>query len=261
MRITGWRRVATAVWGPPSDPQIYGWIDVDARGVLGLIAREREAGHHVTPTHVVGRAVGRAMAEVPQICVRLRGGHALPREESVFFITAVSGGHDLSGVKIVGVSRKSVVQVADELSARSKKLRGGEDRDFSRSKHLTDSLPIPLLRLALRGVVGVTERLGLSFPPLGLSADPFGSAMVTSVGMFGLPNGFAPLAWLYDVPLLVLVGEITEKPVVEHGQVVVRPMLPLTATIDHRYVDGFHISQLARALREYLEAPENFEPR
>ena len=29
--------------------------------------------------------------------------------------------------------------------------------------------------------------------------------------MFGLPIGFAPLSWMYKVPLLVLVGTITEK--------------------------------------------------
>ena len=40
---------------------------------------------------------------------------------------------------------------------------------------------------------------------LGLHPTPFGSAMVSSVGMLGLPQGFAPLAWRYDVPALVLV--------------------------------------------------------
>ena len=84
--------------------------------------------------------------------------------------------------------------------------------------------------------------------------------MVTSVGMFGLPHGFAPLAWMYDVPLLVLVGEITERPAVVDGKVIARPTIPITATIDHRYVDGWHVARLMRAFQGYLLAPERFEP-
>ncbi len=40
----------------------------------------------------------------------------------------------------------------------------------------------------------------------------------------------------------------------------VRPVLPLTATIDHRYADGWHISQLIKPFKAYLEDPARFEP-
>jgi hypothetical protein len=78
--------------------------------------------------------------------------------------------------------------------------------------------------------------------------------------MFGIPQGFAPLARFYGMPLLVLVGEITDKPVAVDGQVVVRPVISLTATIDHRYADGWHISQLIKPFRAYLQDPAAFEP-
>ena len=95
---------------------------------------------------------------------------------------------------------------------------------------------------------------------LGVKPSPFGSAMVTSVGMFGIQQGFAPLARFYKMPLLVLVGEITTKPVAVDGRVEVRPMLPVTATIDHRYADGWHISQLLKPFKAYLAQPSAFEP-
>ena len=37
-------------------------------------------------------------------------------------------------------------------------------------------------------------------------------------------------------------------------------VLPITATIDHRYVDGWQIAKLMRAFREYLTAPHCYEP-
>jgi pyruvate dehydrogenase E2 component (dihydrolipoamide acetyltransferase) len=84
--------------------------------------------------------------------------------------------------------------------------------------------------------------------------------MITSIGMFGIPVGFAPLARFYKMPLLVLVGEITDKPVAIDKRVEVRPVLTLTATIDHRYADGWHIGQLIKPFRAYLEDPTDFEP-
>lgn len=97
-------------------------------------------------------------------------------------------------------------------------------------------------------------------PLLGVDASPFGSAMVSSVGMFGLPNGFSPIAWLYHVPILVLAGELAEKPVAVDGKVEIRPVLPICVSLDHRYLDGWHIGRLTRAFREYLTHPERFEP-
>jgi pyruvate/2-oxoglutarate dehydrogenase complex dihydrolipoamide acyltransferase (E2) component len=78
--------------------------------------------------------------------------------------------------------------------------------------------------------------------------------------MFGLPAGFAPLAWAWRVPILILVGEIVDKPVVRDGRVEVGKIIPITATLDHRYMDGWHVSRLLHHLRAYLENPFLFEP-
>lgn len=256
----GWRRVAGAMWDAPNDPQIFGALDVEAGPLLGFMQRERARGRRITPTHLVGRALAHALVKVPDLNVRISRGRVIPREHvEVFFITAVDGGRDLSGVKVTDMDRKSAYDVSLELTRRSAAMKRGEDRDFARSKRLMDALPPRLLRRALRLTAWITEELGLDLPALALRRSPFGSAMVTSVGMFGLPQGFAPLAWMYDVPLLVLVGEIAPRPMVVDGRVEARDMLPITATIDHRYADGWHISQAITAFKEYLLAPERFE--
>lgn len=260
-RLTGWRHVADAMWRAPTDPQIFGGLELDARPITSYIEAARAAGHRVTPTHLVGRAVAHALAEVPDLNVRLRGGRAYPRASiDVFFITAIAGGRDLSGVKIEDASGKSAVAVAEELSRRATAMKRGTDREFARTKRLMDALPARLLPAALRLTAFLTERLAIDLPALALRRSPFGSAMVSSVGMFGLPHGFAPLAWMYDVPLLVLAGELTQRAVVEHGAVVAREVLPITATIDHRYADGWHLARALAAFRAYLADPAAHEP-
>ncbi len=260
-KLEGWRRVANALWRAPNDPQIYGVIDLDATAMIAFIDKARAAGHRVTPTHVVGRAMAKALGAVPELNVRLRGMRAIPRESiDIFFITAVHEGHDLSGVKVRHVDRLSVYEVASEIGAGAPRLKSGHDPEFQRTKKLTDTLPRPLLKAALRTTTYLAENLSLDIKPLGLHANPFGSAMITSVGSLGLPQGFAPLAWMYGVPLLILVGELTEKALVIDHEVRARPVLPMSATIDHRYVDGWHVKNALAAFQEYLEGPEQFEP-
>lgn len=249
------------MWPPPQDPQIFGALEVDAGPIVEFIERARTLGHRVTPTHVVGRAVGYALQCVPELNVRIGRGRARRRSSvDIFFITSVAKGRDLSGVKVADVPNKPAIVVATELYERSTALKRGDDREFSRTKRIMDALPASLLRGALRASAYLTEELALDVPALALRREPFGSAMVTSVGMFGLPQGFAPLSWMYDVPLLVLVGELGERAVVSDGRVVAGQVLPLTMTIDHRYVDGWQISQGLKALRQYLAAPQSFEP-
>lgn len=259
--LTGWRKIASAVWDPPNDPQIYGQFEVDATQLSSFIAELHASGARVTPTHLMGRALARALVAVPTLNVRLLAGRAVPRERiEVFFITSVGAGHDLSGVKIGDVDKKSALDVARELDERASALRRGDDRAFGRSKRLLEHLPRLLLRVLLHAAIIVVGDHAKNLTSLGLSAMPFGSAMVSSVGMLGLPGGFTPLAWIYRVPVIVLVGEVTKKPVAVDDRVEIRPMLPITATIDHRYADGAEIAAALRAFRDYLEDPAAFEP-
>jgi pyruvate/2-oxoglutarate dehydrogenase complex dihydrolipoamide acyltransferase (E2) component len=249
------------MWHPPDDPQIFGALDIEATALQQFIERARAAGHHVTTTHLVARAIAHALERVPDLNIQIRGGRAIPRPSiDVFVITSVAGGHDLSGVKVVDVPRKPATVIAGELGRRVGRLKAGDDRELARTKQLTDHLPSWLLRKMLHATAFVSQTLRLDIPALGLHPNPFGSAMITNVATFGLPQGFAPLAWMYDVPLLVLVGELADRALVVDGQVVARKVLPITATIDHRYVDGWHISEAMRAFRAYLEAPATFEP-
>jgi pyruvate/2-oxoglutarate dehydrogenase complex dihydrolipoamide acyltransferase (E2) component len=260
-KLGGWRKIASAMWGPPDDPQVYGALEFDATPLKAFVEAARAADHYVTVTHLVGRAMALALREVPDFNVRIRRNRVLPRETvDVFFIAAVEGGRSLSGVKIDRADEKSAFEIADELRARSTAMKAGDDPDFAKTKKAMETMPPRFLRSSMRFAAWVAGDLNRSIKALGVKANPFGSAMITSVGMFGLPQGFAPLARFYRVPLLLLVGEITDKPVAVGGRVEVRPVLPLTATIDHRYADGWHIGQLLRPFRAYLADPTPHEP-
>jgi pyruvate dehydrogenase E2 component (dihydrolipoamide acetyltransferase) len=139
-------------------------------------------------------------------------------------------------------------------------MKRGDDPEFAKTKRTISGISRRLLRPSMRLSAWVAGDRNRGIKALGVKPAPFGSAMITSIGMFGIPQGFAPLARFYKMPLLVLVGEIHDKPVAIDGRVEVRPVLPLTATIDHRYADGWHIGQLIKPFRAYMENPAAFEP-
>jgi pyruvate/2-oxoglutarate dehydrogenase complex dihydrolipoamide acyltransferase (E2) component len=258
--MSSWRRIAAATWGPPLDPQIYGDLEIDATKLLAHHEDVRRAtGVHVTVTHVVGRALGRALAAQPELNARLVRGRFHPRDSiDIFFVASVAGGSDVSGVKIEHVDRKSLTEVATELTRRVERIRSGEV-EVGGGSGAVDALPFSVLRPALRFAAWFTTDKNRDLKRLGLPRQPFGSAMVTSVGMFGVQKAYGPLSPLFRIPILALVSEIAEKPVVIKGEIVVRPMLTVTATMDHRFLDGSHAAGLARNVRAYLDDPAAFE--
>jgi len=261
-RVQGWRKLAGAAWGPPMDPQFYGDMAVDAAALLSYVEHARAStGVHLTLTHLVGRAVAHGLAEVPELQVRIARGRVYDRDSiDVFFIVTAGGGQELTGVKVTAADRKSAVDLAREVSERCAAISAGRDPELGRGKALLTRLPPWLLRAALRAGAWLTSDLDRDLSRFGMPRQAFGGAMITSVGMWQISHAYSPLAHYYRVPVLVLVGEAHPAPVVVQGKVVARPMLTLTATFDHRYVDGLHAARFAAAVRDYCADPASFEP-
>jgi pyruvate dehydrogenase E2 component (dihydrolipoamide acetyltransferase) len=56
-------------------------------------------------------------------------------------------------------------------------------------------------------------------------------------------------------------GAVAEEAVVEDGKIVVGKVMRISATFDHRFIDGFHAGMLAKTMREAMEKPfEFFDP-
>jgi pyruvate dehydrogenase E2 component (dihydrolipoamide acetyltransferase) len=76
---------------------------------------------------------------------------------------------------------------------------------------------------------------------------------VSNLGMFGI-HEFTAIINPPEAGILA-VGGIEETPVVEDGQVVVRPRMRVTMSCDHRVIDGAQGSRFLQTLRSMLEEP------
>lgn len=251
------RKLAIASWSAPREGNIYGKVTLDAGEALTYLEHVRETtGEKATITHLVGKVIGEALRKEPSLNGRISMGRYVPHDEvSLAFLVAMEDGADLAKAKIENIDRKSIADVAAELRERANRLREGADDDWERSKGLVKLLPTQLLRRVLWLVGWLSSSLGVQAKALGVERFPFGSAVITSVGMFGLDEGFAPPTPFARVPLYVLIGAVRDMPTVVDGQVVIRPMLTITATIDHRFIDGFQGGVIAREFRRIFENP------
>lgn len=79
-----------------------------------------------------------------------------------------------------------------------------------------------------------------------------GTFSITNLGMYGI-GYFTPLINPPESAILG-VGAIEEKPVAQNGEVVVRPMISLGLTMDHRAVDGVPAAKFFSRIKELLQA-------
>jgi pyruvate dehydrogenase E2 component (dihydrolipoamide acetyltransferase) len=80
-----------------------------------------------------------------------------------------------------------------------------------------------------------------------------GTFTISNLGMYRVESFTAVL----NPPqaAIVAVGATEERPVAIDGELVVRPMLTLTATFDHRAVDGAPAADFLQTVKELLEEP------
>lgn len=250
-----------SAWQRPHDPTVYGWLELDVSRALRYLERyARVHGVKVTLTHLIGKAVAEALCRCPEANAAVRRSHVRARSSiDVFFQVAYEHGANLSGAKLCEVDRKSLLEIARELEQRADAIRMRTRHELSSSDRTLSRVPAPLRAAALRLVETAVYDWGLDLSAFGVPRDAFGSVMVTNVGMFGLPHGFAPLVPFARVPIVLTIGSVYDAPVIESGAVVVRPVLCVGVTLDHRIIDGYQAGKLATRFREVMLDPEQLE--
>lgn len=80
-----------------------------------------------------------------------------------------------------------------------------------------------------------------------------GTFTITNLGMFEV-DAFTPIMNPPELAILA-VGRILAKPVVREGEVVVRQMVTLSLSFDHRLVDGAPAARFLQRIKQLIEQP------
>jgi pyruvate/2-oxoglutarate dehydrogenase complex dihydrolipoamide acyltransferase (E2) component len=261
------RKIAFGTWKSAADPSVYGLLDIDmSKAMKYAEAFEQRHGLKITPTHLAAKAIAHCMAKRPEINGMIRCGRIYLREKvSIFFQVNVPGtGEDkaakasLSGTVIHGVESMSLADIANRLARNAGEIRAGKDKAFNSTFKLIKMLPWWGARYFLNLSSWLIYGLNLDLSSIGIPKDPFGSVMITNVGGMGIDVALAPLCPYTRVPLLLSLGAIKDRAVVEDGKVVVRPVMTIGITFDHRLIDGVHAAVMSRDFKKCFAEPENY---
>lgn len=124
---------------------------------------------------------------------------------------------------------------------------------------LEDGLIVPVIRNADQlGLAGIRESIrDLSSRAKGGKLQPDeisgGVFTVTNLGMYGV-DWFTPVI---NPPEAAILGvcRIQDTPVALHGELVIRPIMNLCLSFDHRLIDGAVAAEFLSRVRELLEHP------
>ena len=255
---TPWRVTAAAIYTTPTDSRVYGTLDIDVTDAKRFLDEKRGSGVKITMTHLATAVLARAVAfDVPEMNCFIRRGRMVGRKRiDVLVPVAIGGGEGVSAILIKDAHARTVTSIAEEIRSRAEENRSGIESKTAQNKYLLNRIPWPLRRPAFRFLKWITVDMGIKIDSLGLSADSFGSFVVSDIGSFGLNTGMTSLMPVAKVPAVIVLGKIEEKPVVRKGQIEIRTMLPMTGTFDHRIVDGLQIGKLARGIKRNFRKPE-----
>jgi pyruvate dehydrogenase E2 component (dihydrolipoamide acetyltransferase) len=254
--LSTFRRIAIGTWKGPHEAQVHGSMTVRMDRAVEYLNRWRDAGQRVTVTHLVARAAAAALAGMPEANALMRFRRIYLRQSVDIFLQVVreeGGKVDLSGMTLRKVDTKSVAEIAAEMEARVARVRetGGE---LEKGRSSMRFVPLFLVGWVLKMMAFVGYTLNLRVP--GFPRDPFGSIMITNIGSLGLDTAYVPLVPYSRVPIILAMGAVRDEPVVDDGKLAVGKVMRVHATFDHRFIDGFHASVMARTLTRWLEDPE-----
>ena len=124
---------------------------------------------------------------------------------------------------------------------------------------LEDGLVVPVVRNADKiGLSDISEQIKVlaekardnQLTPGELQGGTF---TITNLGNYGI-DAFTPIINPPEAGILG-VGRIIKKPIVHNDEIVIRNMLSLSLTFDHRVVDGAPAAQFLQTVSQYIQNP------
>ena len=108
-----------------------------------------------------------------------------------------------------------------------------------------------IIEIARENMNNIHKARNNQLPPADLTG---GTITLSNLGMFGIDCFTA----IINQPesCILAVGQIAEKPVSRDGQITSRPMMTITASFDHRVIDGAVGAAFLKEVKLLLENPE-----
>ncbi|MGE5086209.1 MAG: 2-oxo acid dehydrogenase subunit E2 [Bacillota bacterium] len=247
------RKASLSIWNKGGDPSVYGFLDWDVTDLPKSVR-----------TATLIKALGVVIKSHPDLNSILRWGRLRPRDTvDVTVMVNIPGvKNDLSFSTLRDVDQKSLEDISDDLKSGSAVVRGKKDRNLHFALQILNWMPSGVGRLFLSIYGLLAFDFGWDLRIFRLPFRPFGPVILSNIGSLGLKQALIPLVPMTRSCMMVSMGAASKEPSVREEQIVIREVIKLGVTFDHRYFDGSHAAQMLKDFQSALAMHGHFgEPR
>lgn len=257
---TAWRKTASTIYKKPTDSKIFGSVEIDITDLEKYITEQRKSGVKLTLTHFFLVATARAITEhLPEFNTYVKRGNIYSHQQVDATVSVLLQSGEMGSVKMLNVDKLTLGESAIKLRDEIQKTYKGHENATMQMKEKLAAIPWPLRGWVYSFIRFVTVNLGISIPALGLSANNFGSFILSNIGSLGLDIGYPALMPSANVSFVLILGGIAKKPWVVADAIVPRSILTLGAALDHRVIDASHGGKLFKYLKKFVNNPALLE--
>jgi len=257
---TVWRKTASTIYQKPVDSKIFGGVEFDVTELEKYISQQRKEGNKITLTHFFVLVLARAVkTEIPEFNTYVRRGRIIHRPTIDAGVSVLQADGAMSSIIVSNADKLNISELEAFMNDEILRSRKGNENGTMQNKNFLARLPWPLRNWFFSFYKTLTIKWGISMPVIGLTANSFGSFMVTNIGSLGLDYGFPALLPTSNVSFVLVMGGIKKKPVVIDDEIVIRRMMSVTIVFDHRTADASHGAKLFKFIKHSVRHPEEFE--
>lgn len=256
------RKIQISTWSDAIRPTVMGHIQIKiSKSLSYLNSLSKSTSESMTMTHLVIKVIGTALSDFPEVTGKIALGNYIKFSsiDASCIVSIDESGSDVYYVSIKDANHKSVLTISQEVKEKVASVRTGEERqNYKDSTKVLEKLPTCIITVLIEIITYFTGILGIPLPMFNLKRHPFGSYIVTSLGMHNCEVSYAPPTSLLKCPLLFCINSVHDEPIVEDSQVVVGKVMNLCYTADLRYFEGFNLILLMNKIKEILENPSKY---
>lgn len=259
MRVSDMRKLLILTFKKPEFAKVSADVEIDAGPALAYVKQlRRGTGVPVTLNHFLMKVVALSVKQTPEMNYVLRLGKFYRRNTiDISFLISLGTEEGLVSMgKVRCVDQLSLPELVNEVRAQSERVRQGGIQSIERFMRSRQCIPGFALKWSLSLLEFLLYSLNVWIPAFGLPRDGFGSVLVDNVGFLGVDNLRMTPPRLYRAPLFVVMGSVRRKPVEQDGGVQIAPILGLSITFDHRYIDGPRMARWLKFVKLLFAHPE-----
>jgi hypothetical protein len=260
VRMQPFRRIMQYLMPTRNESVVYFDAQVDATKLLAYLEKAR-AKFEGNVTHATVAASGIALSATPRMNQFVIGRRLYARRGKWLTFSMKRKKLDreskIGTVKLEFLDGETFEQWCARVNAGIGVERSGKKTSGDKELDLFNLLPRPFLRTTA-WAIGQLNYYNL-LPGDFIKDDPMHTSLfIANLGSLNMGPGYHHLYEYGTCPLFIMFGKVEDAPMVQNGEVVVRPRLPIRFSYDERIDDGLNARFGIDKILEVLGDPEKW---